>query len=122
MSLEPAELNQLIEGLRRADGGWAANQKCIWTSDADFKEQLIQALLHCGYSPYVSLSHRDGDVRGYNWSRPHTHTQPAHNTPTSITRTDLQYTLCIFLHLAPRSPLLTTVSPAPPLAPLCCCV
>ena len=93
MSLEPAVLNQLIEGLRRADGGWAAHEKCIWTSGADFKEQLIQALLHCGYSPYVSLSHRSGDVRGYNWSRSYTNTQPAH-----ITRTYFQYTLCAYFY------------------------
>ena len=65
--LSAAEMRLLINGLWRADGSWAGQQKEICTSSARFRDQLMQALLHCGYSAYADLMYREGAVRGYTF-------------------------------------------------------
>ena len=59
------ELRLVIRGLWRADGQWKSQQKLIFTSGAEFRDQLMQALLHCGYSPYADLMYPAGSIRGY---------------------------------------------------------
>ena len=63
--LSAAEMRLLLDGLRRADGTFAQSDKAILTSDVCFRDQLMQALLHCGYSPHFSLMYTAGTVRGY---------------------------------------------------------
>ena len=63
--LSAAEMRRLISGLQRADGSFAAAQSAVCTASAHFRDQLMQALLHCGYSAYAGLMHRKGDISGY---------------------------------------------------------
>ena len=63
MELRPAELRLLIEGVRRACGG--GEHQLIPTSSAAFRDQLLQALLHCGFSPHARLAFSAGATRGY---------------------------------------------------------
>ena len=63
--LPAAEMRLLIRGLHRADGSFADQRSVIWTSSARFRDQLMQALLHCGYSAYAGLKYREGTIRGY---------------------------------------------------------
>ena len=72
--LDAQQLRLVIDGLRRADGGSAAaavgkavQGSCrIRTSSASFRDQLVQACLHAGYSAYFTLDAAAGSVRGYN--------------------------------------------------------
>ena len=48
--LSAAEMRLLIAGLHRADGSFGRQQKAIIASSARFRDELTQALLHCGYS------------------------------------------------------------------------
>ena len=64
--LSAAEMRRLIEGLHRADGFFSdGKQKEIMTSSAAFRDRLMQALLHCGYTASTRLMHRTGTIRGY---------------------------------------------------------
>ena len=63
--LPAAEMRLLISGLHRADGSFAAGENVIYTSSAHFRDQLVQALLHCGYSAYAGLMYGKGAIRGY---------------------------------------------------------
>ena len=63
--LSVVEMRKLIRGLWRADGSWARQVKVIYTSGARFRDQLMQALLHCGYSAWPALMYRKDAVRGY---------------------------------------------------------
>ena len=65
--LPAAEMRLLISGLHRADGSFAAGENAIDTSTAHFRDQLVQALLHCGYSAYAGLMYGKGAIRGYVW-------------------------------------------------------
>ena len=80
--LNKEQLRVLIEGLRQVDGHSTANQKRqaraaaggsamegsrkISTSCVGFRDQLVQACLHAGYSAYFTINTRAGRVRGYN--------------------------------------------------------
>ena len=59
------ETRLLIEGLHRADGASSQGQKSIFTSGLAFRDQLMQALLHCGYSAFAGLMYRKHAIRGY---------------------------------------------------------
>ena len=61
------EMRQIIAGLHRANGFLADGVKSIHTSGARFKDQLMQALLHCGCSAYVNLMYPAGTIRGYKF-------------------------------------------------------
>ena len=49
------------------DGGKQGAGKTIYTSSARFRDQLMQALLHCGFSASAVLSYRKGTIRGYKF-------------------------------------------------------
>ena len=59
------EMRLLIAGLHRADGSFKGKVKEILTSSDAFRDQLIQAMLHCGYSAYGRPMYRAGTIRGY---------------------------------------------------------
>ena len=61
------EMRLLIKGLWRADGNWKQQDKTIYTSGIRFRDQLVRALLHCGYSTHTMLMYPAGTVRGYNF-------------------------------------------------------
>ena len=63
--LSVAEMRLLISGIHRADGAFAAANNEIPTSSARFRDQLMQALLHCGYSAHAGLMYRKGAISGY---------------------------------------------------------
>ena len=64
--LSAAEMRLLIAGLHRADGSFEdGREKAIFTPEPAFRDQLMQALLHCGYSASVSLLYRTGSICGY---------------------------------------------------------
>ena len=80
--LNAEQLRLVIEGLRHAAGTSAATaaqrqsaptggeamqgEQHICTFSVGFRDQLIQACLHAGYSAYFTLSTAAGAVRGYN--------------------------------------------------------
>ena len=66
MNLTPALLTLVIRGLSRASGNCAHPNSRIFTSDAAFRDQLIQALLHCGVSPLATLTCKAGAISGYH--------------------------------------------------------
>ena len=59
------ESRLVVRGLWRADGKWAQQTKGIFTSGVAHRDQLVQLLLHCGYSPVAHLCHAAGAVRGH---------------------------------------------------------
>jgi len=63
--LQPAEVRLLILGLWRADGSWSGQAKQLYTCSDLFRDQLMQLLLHCGFSPSTRLMYAAGDIRGY---------------------------------------------------------
>ena len=65
--LTAAEMRLLIAGLHRADGDFGRGTKEIYTSAVAFRDQLVQALLHCGYSPWPSMKYKAGAIRGYKF-------------------------------------------------------
>ena len=65
--LPAAEMRLLVRGLHRADGAWSTGLREIYTSSMRFRDQLMQAMLHCGYSPTPVLMYRKGAIRGYNF-------------------------------------------------------
>ena len=70
--LDVEQLRLVIESLRRADGRSTVGGKAmqaehqICASSVGFRDQLIQACLHAGYSAYFCLNTAAGEVRGYN--------------------------------------------------------
>ena len=61
----------LVRGLRRADGVWAVFEEhsenfIINTSSVSFRDDLIIALLHAGYSAHFELEYQKGEICGYN--------------------------------------------------------
>ena len=50
------EMRLVIEGLRRADGTFAQGDKVIYTSSSRLRDQLMHAMLHCGYRSTPQLS------------------------------------------------------------------
>ena len=67
MQFTSTDLRLLIGGLQRASGSTGEDGDAIFTSDVQFRDQLMQALLHCGYSPHARIRHTAGSVRGYTW-------------------------------------------------------
>ena len=65
--LKPQEVGRVIEGLWRADGGWKSQQKRICTADVRLREQLVQLLLHAGFSPCARVRYQAGATRAYTW-------------------------------------------------------
>ena len=79
--LDAAQLRLVIEGLRQADGRSAASTaqlksaaaggnamqglRQICTSSVGFRDQLIHACMHAGYSAYFQLSTPAGQVRSF---------------------------------------------------------
>ena len=64
--LSAAEMRLLIAGLHRSDGDFKnGKQREIYTSGDEFRDLLMQALLHCGYTATAKLSYRAGTIRGY---------------------------------------------------------
>ncbi|KAJ3169478.1 hypothetical protein HDU88_000668 [Geranomyces variabilis] len=53
-ALSKPQLQWIIRGLCRADGGWRANDAGVSTSSAQFREQLMVAVMHAGMSPHAS--------------------------------------------------------------------
>jgi len=80
--LDVRQLRLVIEGVRQADGHSAANaaqlkrlaagdsvmegSRRICTSGLRFRDQLVQACLHAGYSAYFTLNTRAGETRGFD--------------------------------------------------------
>ena len=67
MHLPPLQLRLLIHGLCRADGHVKRGDQLIYTSGAAFRDQLMQALLHCGYTAMPMLVYPVGAIRAYRW-------------------------------------------------------
>ena len=65
MQLSAAELRLVIDGLQFANGSVGKRQ--ISTGDAAFRDQLMHALLHCGFSPLCSASTNAWSI---SWSDP----------------------------------------------------
>ena len=64
--LPAAEVRLLIAGLHRADGDFKSKkgqQKTIYTSGAEFRDQLVQVLLHGGYSAIATTKYRKNAIR-----------------------------------------------------------
>ncbi|KAJ2874336.1 threonyl-tRNA synthetase, partial [Coemansia aciculifera] len=59
------EMRAVIEGYRRADGDFADNNKTLYTSSVTFRDELVVAALHAGYSACFNLKYKAGDIRGY---------------------------------------------------------
>ena len=65
--LNAEQLRLVIEGVRQAAGGRAMQgEQQICTSTVGFRDQLIHACLHAGYSAYFTLNTAASEVRGYN--------------------------------------------------------
>jgi hypothetical protein len=69
------QVDLIIRGIQRADGCWmdgAVNKmgnpqnKQIHTSSVGFRDELIHALMHAGYTAFFRCGYRKGTVRGYN--------------------------------------------------------
>ena len=56
LELSRDEMRPLIAGLHRAAGTFTAGSRVIRTASACLRDQLMQALLHCGYSAYSGRS------------------------------------------------------------------
>ena len=67
MCLTPAQLSLVIRGLWRSAGDKTQHTPRILTSDAALCDQLVQALLHCGVSPFATLSCKAGAISAYQW-------------------------------------------------------
>ena len=67
MHLPPRQLRLYIHGLHRADGHFKRGNQLIYTSGAAFRDQLVQALLHCGYTAMPMLMYPANTIRAYRW-------------------------------------------------------
>ena len=65
--LSKEQLRLVIRGLHRADGDWACAGNSIFTSSVSFRDELLVALLHAGYSAFFDLQHETGTVK--RWVR-----------------------------------------------------
>ena len=65
--LSAAEMRKFIRGLWRADGAWSKQDSVIYTSGVRFRDQLQQALLHCGYTPFATIMYGKDNIRGYKY-------------------------------------------------------
>ena len=67
VELSAFELRKLIAGLHRADGAFAQDDKVIYTSGVRFRDQLMHALILCGFSPWPALRYTAGTIRAWKW-------------------------------------------------------
>jgi len=67
LQLSTEELQLVVNGLWRASGSFETQQRSIAASTPQLRDQLIQALVHCGLSPHAHLQHSAGSVLGYRW-------------------------------------------------------
>ena len=76
LQLNADEMRLVIDGLWRACGSWMSGAKRIVTPSIELRDQLMQALLHCGYSPCTELDLQadslsiDTNTHAHNLSRP----------------------------------------------------
>jgi hypothetical protein len=71
--LDKSRLRLLIEALRRADGAFKnGGNNSIYTSGVQFRDQLIVALLHAGYSAFFDVQHEPEQIKGYTTRGAHT--------------------------------------------------
>jgi threonyl-tRNA synthetase len=61
--LNKDELRAVIAGIHRADGD---ENNPIYTSSYQFRDELVQVLLHAGYTADFSIKYPKGAVRGYS--------------------------------------------------------
>ena len=66
LGLTPEQSRLIVNGLWRADGGWSGQHKWIATSGVVFRDQLLQLLMHCGYSAFAALDCKTGTIRGFH--------------------------------------------------------
>jgi hypothetical protein len=69
-SISPAEIQAIVRGLHRVDGQLRLHKdgsqiKSIYSSSTKFRDQLMQLMLHAGFSVYSDLMYRSGTIRGY---------------------------------------------------------
>ncbi|MCJ1297138.1 Phosphatidylinositol 4-kinase alpha [Xylographa carneopallida] len=57
----------VVDGLWRADGAWKWKKKVIHTSGLRLRDQLMQLLLHAGFTPYCRFLYGAGTDRAYAW-------------------------------------------------------
>ena len=79
------EMRSLIAGVHRATVSYTGTAKAIHTSSARFRDQLMHALLHCGYSPHCDAMYTADTTLSYKL---HTLAN-AHNTCSVASFNDL---------------------------------
>ena len=67
LHMSAEELQLVIHGMWRAGDSFNKQQHSIAASTPHLRDQLIQALLHCGLAPHAQLQHTAGSVLGYRW-------------------------------------------------------
>ena len=65
--LTPAEARKVVSGLWRANETWSTQEKSVRTCDIALRDQLMQLLLHCGFTASTQLIHHAGTICGYRW-------------------------------------------------------
>ena len=80
MHLSCEQTWRLLYGVYRADGSFTGQTNVIYTASVTFRDQLVQALMHCGCAAYAQLKYLKGTVRGYQW-----HDQSVDQTVYTIT-------------------------------------
>ena len=67
LHLSAEELQLVVHGLWRASGSVDKVERSISAATPLVRDQLIQALVHCGLTPRAELQHAAGSVLGYRW-------------------------------------------------------
>ena len=65
--LTPDEARKVVSGLWRANETWSTQEKSVRTCDIALRDQLMQLLLHCGFTASTQLIHHAGTICGYLW-------------------------------------------------------
>jgi DNA-directed RNA polymerase beta subunit len=63
-TLPKSDVRLILRGLRRADGSEAADENKIYTSSARFRDEIVRACLHAGYSARFNLVYTANTQRG----------------------------------------------------------
>ena len=84
LQLSAGELRRVIDGVWRALGASKVRRRpprsekaAVFTPHAHVREQLLHALLHCGYSPHASFTRASGAITGYRRHHSRRSSQPA---------------------------------------------
>ena len=64
--LRKERARHVLAGLRFANGSEAMDRNCIFTSGADFRDEIVRLSLHAGYAARFDVQYRAGDHRGYD--------------------------------------------------------